>query len=149
MNKKWIKKILTPLKFAASSLISFGIDYGLYALLLAFIFVDVQQAAWAYLIARLLSSIVNFCLNKFLVFQSAEKKNKLVSELVKYYALVVVIALLGSWLTDIAVTVWGLNRYIIKPFIDVVLFLLSYTVQRFLIFRKTTKKSGEEDDDRS
>lgn len=131
--KEFFLKIDTPFKYGLSSIISFGIDYGIYVF---FIRCFSTSATVSYIIARAISSIINFSLNKFLVFKSNEKKLGLLKEILSYYALVLIIMFLGSICIHIAVENLSLNEYIVKPLIDCVLFMLSYCIQYLVIFKK-------------
>lgn len=131
--KEFFSKIGTPFKYSISSVISFGIDYGIYVFFIACFSVS---ATVSYIIARTISSIINFSLNKFLVFNSNEKKLGLLREILSYYALVLIIMILGSVCVHIAVERLSLNEYIVKPLIDCVLFVISYCIQHLFIFKK-------------
>lgn len=119
------------LRFAASSLVCFLIDYTFYFLLGSIWMLPIPVA---YVSARAVSSVVNFMLNRNIVFRQSGQKGMFCSTL-KYFALVVVIAALGSlgtWL----ITVWGVPRMLSKILIDIVLFFFSYSVQREFVFKK-------------
>lgn len=146
MEKKGIiKKILTPLKFAASSIISFIVDYGIYAFLIGGFFngqhTVLDDVGVAYIIARAISSVVNFTMNKLLVFSSKEKK-KTVKQAVMYFILVVFIAVSGSLLTNAAVNFLSINKYIAKIIVDGGLFVVSYFVQRKIIFKQDKEENN-------
>jgi len=131
--KGFFLKINTPIKYCLSSIVSFGIDYGIYVFFIRYFYVS---ATISYIIGRTISSVINFSLNKFLVFKSKEKKLGLLREILSYYILVVVIMVLGSISVHIAVENLSLNEYIVKPFIDCILFILSYCIQHLIVFKK-------------
>ncbi len=116
--------------FAASSLISFALDYGAYALLIALCRL---QPEFAYIGARLLSSAVNFSINRNLVFGA--RKGSFAKQILGYYLLAVLVMALGSlgvrWGTDIL----GWNEYLIKILVDSLLWVLSFMGQRLMVFR--------------
>lgn len=86
--------------------------------------------------ARLLSSLWNYLLNRRLVFQNRESG---AATFVKYYALAVVIVLLSAQGVSL-VTLWtGWNGTIVKILMDMLLFLVSFSVQKHWVFKKREK----------
>jgi glycosyltransferase involved in cell wall biosynthesis len=123
------------IRFTASSFSCFLLDYGLYsllALLTAGMAASVSVPL-SNITARVVSSIVNYSLNKTFVFRH---KGGAVKSAAQYFTLVVVIlaanTVLLSFLTDSA----GINKFAAKLITELVFFTLSWIVQRFLIFRK-------------
>lgn len=120
------------LAFISASLISLAVDYGIYILLDFF----PLSAQTDYAIARLLSSVVNFSLNRSLVFRS---KGSLFAQLISYYALAAVLLFLGIWSVR-WLSQCGMNRYVAKLLTDAVLFAFSFFIQRSFIFRSKAAK---------
>lgn len=119
--------------FAASSIVSYGIDYLLYFLLInAGGFVP----GLAYPIARFFSSMVNFGLNRQYVFK--ERSEPMVAQLVKYYILVLVVLAMGTAGVYYG-SMLGINNYVCKIIVDVVLYAVSFVGQRLLVFVPKTK----------
>lgn len=116
-------------KFAAVGIISFFIDYLLFTLLLYFVFKP-DGVFISSIIARVVSSLVNFSLNYNVVFKSSG--NKAVS-LFKYYTLATVQMLLSSGGTVAGTSV--LSPLVAKPLVDLILFFLSYYVQKKIVFK--------------
>ena len=123
--------------FAASSIFCFAIDYAGYAILLSGLHASPRLS---YIGARIVSSVVNFLINRNVVF--AAKKGSIVKQALGYYALALVIMLLGSFGVDFAVTNLGFNEYISKLAVDVVLSIVSFLTQRLFIFAPTKKKGA-------
>lgn len=119
------------LKFCASSLLSFGIDYGLFCLLSAL----TGSLVAANVMARLVSGTVNFALNKHVVFRS--NANAAVSAL-KYIGLAVFILLCNTLLLK-GLTAFGVAAYAAKIMVEVVLFVFNYLIQHSLIFKKEVR----------
>lgn len=123
--------------YAASSMLSFIVDYVAYAIFIEFFH---QQPQYAFICARAVSSLVNFLINRNVVFGA--QKGKIWVQALGYYALVVIIAVLGSLGVE-----WGtsgpvhLNEYIVKIIVDVALSVVSFLAQRLIIFRPAKKKS--------
>ena len=123
--------------FAASSIFCFAIDYAGYAILLSGMHATPKLS---YIGARIVSSVVNFLINRNVVFGA--KKGSWIKQALGYYALALVIMLIGSFGVDFAVTKWGFNEYISKLAVDVVLSVVSFLTQRLFIFAPAKKKGA-------
>ncbi|MGL5125792.1 MAG: glycosyltransferase [Fusobacteriaceae bacterium] len=85
------------------------------------------------LTARGISSIWNFTLNKKIVFNSNEVLKK---SLLKYYSLVIVMGLSSTGLIKLILTKIDYeNTTIIKLFVELFLFFISFSVQNKIIFK--------------
>ncbi len=114
------------LKFLTSSMASFAVDYGLFFLL----YTAFKLEYWfSYVLARAVSSFVNYMINRHIVFANGRK-----SSVIKYYLLALFIMALGSIGGDLLATA-GIPGLLSKLIVDLPLFFLSYTVQRKYIFR--------------
>ena len=84
--------------------------------------------------ARLLSGSENFSFNKYAVFRS-HGKNKLIKESLSYVGLAILIATMSAIVVNhISVNIaW--NVVVIKVIVDLHLFIISFLIQRFIIFR--------------
>ena len=128
------------LKFSASSLASFAIDYGMYALLLAA--TGAAGIANSLVIsnigARLVSGTANYTMNKKLVFRSRTGFAKSAAQ----YFLLAAFILAGNTivLSTLAGTL-GVNRFAAKLITEVIFFAISWTVQKYVIFFR--EESGE------
>lgn len=123
------------IKFAASSLTGFLVDYGLYsALVLATgtlgtaVSIPLSNIA-----ARVVSSSVNYSINKKFVFKSEESVSKTAIE---YFGLAACILVLNTMLLSLAVNIFGLNDYAAKILTELTFFAMSWAAQKFIIFRK-------------
>ncbi len=121
----------TFLKYAVSSLFSSLVD------LVCFTAAELLLPAGAYrileatVIARIISSLVNFSCNKKLVFSD---KGSTGSTLPKYYALCVVVMLCSAGLVSLF-SFLPVPPTLIKIVVDTVLYLLNYQIQRRYIFK--------------
>ena len=128
------------LKFSASSLASFAIDYGMYALLLAA--TGAAGIANSLVIsnigARLVSGTANYMMNRKLVFRSRIGFAKSAAQ----YFLLAAFILAGNTivLSTLAGTL-GVNRFAAKLITEVIFFAISWTVQKYVIFFR--EESGE------
>lgn len=118
------------LKFSGSSLISFFIDYFMYLFIL--MLRGNEAVLLANICARMVSSCLNFLVNKKLVFTS---DGNIVTEAVKYFGLVVMILSINTSVLTF-LTSHGMNAFLCKIFVEFMLFLFSYGIQCFVIFRK-------------
>ena len=124
------------LKFSASSLIGFLVDYAAFALL------TLIPCEWAYwllacnVIARIISASVNFTINYKLVFRSEDKVWKAI---IKYTLLALFILGCNTLLLWLLVEQAGLNKYLAKVIVEITMFITSWLVQRLFVFRKKKK----------
>ena len=132
------------LKFSASSLASFAVDYCMYALLLAV--TGTAGIANGLIVsnigARLVSGTVNYTLNKKLVFRSRTGFAKSAAQ----YVMLAAFILAGNTivLSTLAGTL-GINSLAAKLITEAVFFAISWTVQKYVIFFR--EDSGAESDD--
>jgi dolichol-phosphate mannosyltransferase len=123
------------LRFVCSSLLCAVADVLLFTLFLHTLFAgsDPDVAVlWATVLARVLSSILNFAINRRVVFRS---ERSVASTLWRYYALCVC-QMLASALLVMALNVLPIAEPLIKCVVDGVLFLVSYRIQRRFVFGK-------------
>ena len=126
------------LKFSASSLISAVVDITLFAILMNWVFASGTAGIFAATaIARVASSLCNFSLNRLWVFNS---KDSVLRHAVLYYALCVAQMLASAGLVSLLAFIPTANT-LIKVFVDIVLFFISYHVQRRFIFTNSSAKS--------
>lgn len=119
------------LKFCGSSILSFGVDYGLFCLLSAL----TGSLVLANVFARIVSGTVNFTLNKRVVFRS--NANAALAAL-KYIALAVFILICNTLVLK-GLTSFGMATYAAKIMTEIVLFVFNYLIQHSFIFKKEVK----------
>lgn len=130
-------------KFLFSSLFATFIDWILFTCLIYFVFrMQVPETASftqilssipllvSFICARAISSLINFIINKNVVFKN--KKNIFFSAL-KYYFLVILIAVSSYLLLSLFVTI-GIPTAVAQPMATVILFAASYYFQRAFVF---------------
>lgn len=130
------------LSFAFTSVSCTVLDLLLFQLFIGVILPEtlVDRILIATVIARIISSIANFVINKNVVFH---KKGSLISSAIKYYILVVVQMFISAyavtWLFD-----WlGWGEVILKAIVDTTLFFVNYFIQKKLIFNQKKLFSKE------
>jgi len=126
------------LKFSASSLASFAIDYCMYALLLA-----VTGAAGianslvvSNIGARLVSGAANYTMNRKLVFKS---RTGFAKSAAQYFILAAFILAGNTIVLSMLAGTLGINRLIAKLMTEVLFFMISWIVQRYVIFYREDK----------
>lgn len=118
------------LKFSASSLLGFVVDYLCYtALILAF---GKAFTLPANIFARVISATVNFTVNRRLVFHG---KETLWRSALKYFMLAAVILACNTGLLHVLTNMLHMNPYVAKVLVEVLLFCFSWLAQRTLVFR--------------
>lgn len=133
-------------RYTLSSLLCAGVDIGMYTLfdnLLASSGTAVHNTVPTVL-ARVISSLLNFFINQHVVFQSKEKTGK---ALLRYYALAIpqLLVQLGLtngvfWLLHISEKASGL-RTLWYTIVMVVLYFISYAIQQRWVFASHKQKS--------
>lgn len=124
------------IKFSCSGIISFIVDWGLFVILSNYIldFLEISKLiVFSTIIARIISSIVNFILNKNLVFNIKDNKNIKLT-LIKYYILCILQMLVSACLVLIFTNILPISKNIIKIIVDLLLFFISYKIQQNYIF---------------
>ncbi|MBQ6439623.1 MAG: bifunctional glycosyltransferase family 2/GtrA family protein [Mogibacterium sp.] len=132
------------LKFSASSLASFAIDYCMYALLLAV--TGTAGIANSLIIsnigARLVSGTANYTMNKRLVFKS---RTGFAKSAAQYIALAACILAGNTIVLSTLAGTLGINRFAAKLITEVIFFAISWTVQKYVIFfREECDDAGAE-----
>lgn len=138
-------------RFISSSLLSFVIDYGLYLLFNYLLkscaptfegefrilfFHILTRIALATVLARVVSSVANFFINRKFVFSSELSKRR---SFPRYVAVCVLIMLLSAGLTSSLHLLVGWGDNTAKLPVDIALFFLSYYLQRKWVFPKERK----------
>ena len=126
-------------KFSASSFASFLIDYAVYALLLMI----GPGLVFANIGARLVSSTANYTINRKLVFRSGKK---VATSAVQYFALAAFILAGNTFVLHTMVTSLGINSMAAKVLTEVLFFMISWTVQRYVVFYDSSETNGSEAD---
>ncbi|MEA4893938.1 MAG: bifunctional glycosyltransferase family 2/GtrA family protein [Oscillospiraceae bacterium] len=130
-------------KFAASSLTGFAVDYGLYSILAAVTagLGGVVGIPLSNITARIVSSSVNYTINRRFVFKSRDNAAKTA---VQYFTLAACILAANTVLLSVLVIDLGMNEYAAKIITEVVFFAVSWLVQRFFIFAKKPENTDSQ-----
>lgn len=136
------------LKFVLSSAAGTIVDLGVFYLLgLIFGLAQSNATIWIYTaIARLLSSLTNFALNRRVVFRNNDRVG---ATMLRYYCLAIPQMLVSAFLVDRLA--WGLAQNggkfvvtLVKAAVDTVLFFISFQIQKNWVFADR-RKAAEKD----
>ena len=134
--RELFKRSKTMLKFGGISFLSYLVDYGLYN----FVFLRIiptgpYQVAICYCCARILSAVFNYVMNSIFVF-----KHRSFVAFLKYAALALVIAIIGSFASNSLVQYLSVPKWLCKFLVDMPLWFGSYYGQKLFVFRKNDSK---------
>jgi glycosyltransferase involved in cell wall biosynthesis len=135
--KDSIKIYSVFLKFIASSMASFVVDIVLFALF-SFMLKEVMPDSFiiaSTVLARILSSVINFIMNRNMVFKS----NSSIS-IVKYYALSIAQMGVSALGVHYLYSFFNSGEVGIKIIVDSLLFLISFIIQREWVFKDDYKR---------
>lgn len=134
--KELLNKYNMFIKYIFVAGISFVIDIGLFNV---FNVIFVNKIIISTILARIISSFINYLLNRDRVFKSNEKNSKTI---IKYYALVVVQMLISALVVDNLYALLKINATLIKVPVEFILFVCNYLIQKLFIFKKGTKNEN-------
>lgn len=120
------------LKFSLASLSAFALDYLLFAVCMLFL---PHTAGWIFaanVSARLASAFYNYSMNCRFVFRTGRKARTAAG----YFALAAVILIMNSLVLQIFTQLFYFSVYPAKILTECTLFVFSWLVQRFVIFRR-------------
>ena len=116
------------IKYIISSTSSALVDYLSFCL---FTFFGLPLLVATYT-ARLISSLFNYTLNRKYVFKNDSHIGK---TMFKYYILVVIVAFLSYFFTNVVHNYIGINVYIAKAVVDMCLYVVTYNGQKYFVFK--------------
>ena len=121
------------LKFSASSLASFAIDYCMYAVLLTLTGTlgMTHGLVISNIGARLVSGTANYTMNRKLVFKS---RTGFAKSAAQYIALAALILAGNTLVLSLLAGTFGINSMIAKLITEILFFVISWTVQKYVIF---------------
>lgn len=131
-----IYKVLfsTFIKYSIASLSSFVLDIAFFQFLIMLLEgADEKYRIWfATVLARLISSVYNYMINKNIVFRKSGKHKYL---WIKYYCLCLMQMACSASLVLAFFKVLGIPETLVKLLVDMVLFVVSYRIQKYYIFK--------------
>ncbi len=127
------------IKFSLSSFAGFLIDFCIYSIMI--LITKGMDTGTSILlsnvVARTISSSANYYINRRFVFKNKESVLKTAT---KYFALVIGILFVNTVLLTYLVENILSNKVISKLFVEITMFIVSWLVQRFLIFKKAKER---------
>jgi len=134
----FLRVYLLLVLFASSSLVSYLVDIGLYALLIGTVFESAADPIlYSTVVARVFSSLLNFALNKRVVFRDMRSDYTV---LVRYIVLTL-LRMLASYAGVFALTAaLFIDSRIVKIGVDLVLFFVGFRVQQSWVFSQPAKR---------
>ena len=121
------------IKYMLSSFVAGIVDYGIFALMhINF----PNQLIGSVVTARVASSMVNFIINKHIVFR---KKGAVANAALRYYMLVIFIMMSSYGLIYLLSGPFGMNVFLSKIITDIFLSLISFVVQREFVYKPDSK----------
>lgn len=125
-----MKQVIIIFKYIMSSGLSFIIDISIFWLINT-IFKNIILAT---IIARIISSLVNYIININVVFKSNLSRRKTI---IQYYTLVLVQMLISAFSVDFIFSIIKFNPTIIKIMVDSIIFVVNFLIQKYLIFKNS------------
>lgn len=129
--KKLFSKYQTIITYILFSSLSFIVDIVSFSSILFFLKDKIMISSY---LARTISSIFNYIVNKNIVFKNNEKKN--IKSMIMYFLLVIVNITISGTLVKKIYFFIHYNATIIKVVIDSLIFIINYFLQKYVIFRK-------------
>lgn len=132
---KTINKYRTIITYLLSSGLSFIVDIVAFSIIIYFLKDNfTENILISSYVARAISSIVNYIVNKKYVFKNEKKKNY--KAFIEYFLLVIInITISGLLVTKIYSYIY-INVTLIKVVIDTIIFFINYFLQKLIIFKK-------------
>lgn len=129
-------------QYCLSSVLSFVLDVGIFSAITYALtsndFNRQRQIVIATVTARFVSSNFNYLYNRFVVFYRQRRHKKTHNSYYSYMGLVIVIAAFSYAFTGLLSSVMDVNGLaitLVKVFVDAVLFITSYWIQKKIVFR--------------
>ncbi len=127
-------------KFCAASIICFLVDYALYCIGLVFT-VSLGKGlstVVSNVFARIVSSVLNFTINKKVVFK---RKGNTLKLAISYFMLALCILVGNTIVLKMFVEVFNIDTKIAKLITELIFFIISWFIQKFLIFKKKEEEA--------
>ena len=124
--------------------ISFILDLGLFTLFNILLKTNLSSKSIlvATILARAISSFINYLLNRNRVFKQNEKGIDKIT-LIKYYLLVVIQMCVSAISVYLLFNLTNINETIIKIPVEIILFMINYFVQKHFIFYNKKERQNE------
>ena len=123
------------IRYVIAAISSFMLDYFIFGILITFSFINSNYNILIYtIISRIISSIYNFITNSKLVFRNSNR-----SSIIKYIILALIQMIMSGFLVSWISKCLKINVLIIKLFVDTIIFIVNFIIQREWIFKGDRK----------
>ncbi|MDD2469852.1 MAG: GtrA family protein [Bacilli bacterium] len=131
-----IKKQQVFINYVISAGISFGLDLTLFTIFTKLLYPIISDSSilLSTIIARIISSFVNYLINRNKVFKNNTNTLCDTKTIVKYYGLVIIQLCVSALSVYLIYKKVEIDATIIKIPIDITIFIVNYFVQKYLIF---------------
>ncbi len=127
------------IKFSFSSFSSFVLDYILFSVLIFILPSTPAMIITANISARIISAVYNYCINCRFVF----KERKKIRSAVHYFLLALFILTMNNILMECFTQLIHISPYLSKLITECTLFIISWLIQRNIIFKKNNGETIE------
>lgn len=136
--KDSMKVLNTFLKYILSSGMSFIIDIAIFSIMIKLLKTNMpnEYIILSTIIARMISSVFNFTINRNIVFKG---KHNITKQIFSYYTLCIIQMGLSAILVNSIYHSSSVSETIIKILVDTVLFFISFKIQKIYIFKEGKK----------
>ncbi|MFA5602253.1 MAG: GtrA family protein [Bacilli bacterium] len=133
-----IKRYGTFIKYTISAGIAFTIDLSFFTLFNRLLngVMGSSSILISTLLARIISSFINYLINRNTVFGSNNKGKIDNNTLIKYYSLVVIQLCISALSVYIIHMFIKIDATIIKVPVDIIIFIINYFIQKHIIFKE-------------
>ena len=130
------KKNNTFYKYLISGGLCFLIDILLFTLFNFFLGNNPNHIIYSTIFARIISSVINYLLNRNRVFKKNDDKKIDKFTFVKYFLLVIIQMLVSAYSVNYLYSVLNINESVVKIIVDSLLCIINFFIQKKLIFTK-------------
>ena len=128
----------TFFNYLISGGLCFLIDIVLFTIFNSILGKNINHIIYATILARILSSFINYLLNRNKVFKKEDNKKVDKFTLVKYFLLVITCMMISAHIVNYLYSILNINESIVKIIIDALLCVINYFIQKYLIFNTYT-----------
>lgn len=133
--KKLVLKFARLIKYGLVGIINTLVDYGVFTLVYQ---LAGLEAGLSQIIGFMCGSVCGYVLNSNFTFREGKGRTK--GQFFQYVGVDIVLALFSGWLMQLASGA-GINAYLAKIALTVVIMLLHYIIYKYIVFRIKKEES--------
>lgn len=122
------------LRFMSSSVVTVSVDFIVFSLVLTL----TKSILYSFIGGRVISLVINFILNKSIVFKS---RGSTWGEMVQYGLLVLLMGTIAYFSTVYLSKSLSINPVLAKSFVETILFVVNFLIQRDIVFTGNTQET--------